>query len=94
MVENKIYHSSSIQLIIKVIASPNNQNNQINSLSNARNYQNNLFAINMNNGTNLISKFRNQFSLLDTEAFSDQVIDNALRLNNNDFNKAFESLFN
>ena len=48
----------------------------------------------MNNGTNLISKFRNQFSLLDTEMFSDQVIDNALRLNNNDFNKAFESLFN
>lgn len=94
MVENKIYHSSSIQLIIKVIASPNNQNNQINSLSNARNYQNNPFAINMNNGTNLISKFRNQFSLLDTEMFSDQVIDNALRLNNNDFNKAFESLFN
>ena len=93
-VENKIYHSSLIELTIKVISAPNIINNQLQSNihPNFGNFQNPIR--NNNNISNSILMFRNQFNLFDIETYSDQKIEAALRENNNDFYKAFESLFN
>ena len=92
-VENKIYHSSSIEFTIKVNSIPNIQNNQN---LNYGNFQNLPFMDNFNNqnNNNLILNFRRTFSLFDTDLYSDQRIEDALRANNNDFNQTFESLFN
>ena len=93
-VENKIYHSSLIELSIKVISAPNIINNQLqnNIQQNLGNFQNPI--LNNNIISNPILMFRNQFNLFDIETYNDQIIENALRENNNDFSKAFESLFN
>ena len=108
MVENIIYSNSVIELTVNVIAPRNNQNNQQNNnfgmnnnipFNNNINNLNNINDINNpflqnNNNNNLVSAFREQFTLFDNECISDERIQNALMVNNNDFNKAFESLFN
>ena len=108
MVENIIYSNSVIELTVNVIAPRNNQNNQQNNnfgmnnnipFNNNINNLNNINDINNpflqnNNNNNLVSAFREQFTLFDYESISDERIQNALMVNNNDFNKAFESLFN
>ena len=109
MIENKVYKSSSIELTINVVAPIINENNQQNSNNNINNFgiNNNLnINNNINNYNNLnsnpflnnddnngVSRFREQFSLFDYENIPDERIMNALLLNNNDFNKAFASLF-
>ena len=109
MIENKVYKSSSIELTINVVAPIINENNQQNSNNNINNFgiNNNLnLNNNINNYNNLnsnpflnnddnngVSRFREQFSLFDYENIPDERIMNALLLNNNDFNKAFASLF-
>ena len=109
MVENKVYKSSSIELTINVVAPIINENNQQNNNNNINNFgiNNNLnLNNNINNYNNLnsnpflnnddnngVSRFREQFSLFDYENIPDERIMNALLLNNNDFNKAFASLF-
>ena len=109
MIENKVYKSSSIELTINVVAPIINENNQQNNNNNINNFgiNNNLnLNNNINNYNNLnsnpflnnddnngVSRFREQFSLFDYENIPDERIMNALLLNNNDFNKAFASLF-
>ena len=109
MIENKVYKSSSIELTINVVAPIINENNQQNNNNNINNFgiNNNLnINNNINNYNNLnsnpflnnddnngVSRFREQFSLFDYENIPDERIMNALLLNNNDFNKAFASLF-
>ena len=109
MIENKVYKSSSIELTINVVAPIINENNQHNNNNNINNFgiNNNLnINNNINNYNNLnsnpflnnddnngVSRFREQFSLFDYENIPDERIMNALLLNNNDFNKAFASLF-
>ena len=107
MIENKVYKSSSIELTINVVAPIINENNQQNNNMNNFGINNNLnFNNNLNNYNNLnsnpflnnddnngVSRFREQFSLFDYENIPDERIMNALLLNNNDFNKAFASLF-
>ena len=109
MIENKVYKSSSIELTINVVAPIINENNQQNSNNNINNFgiNNNLnISNNINNYNNLnsnpflnnddnngVSRFREQFSLFDYECIPDEKIKNALMTNNNDFNKAFASLF-
>ena len=105
MVEDKVYNLSAIELTINVIAGQNirqnnNQNNNFgNNLNNMNNsYQPNPFLanndINNINNNNQISSFRQTFSLFDYETITDDKIQEALLINNNDFNKAFESLYN
>lgn len=98
--ENKIYSSSTIELTINVIAPRHIENNQINNLNfnnnpinNNLNNINNQFMQNLNNNNNNIASFREQFSLFDYDNLPDEIILNALMSCNNDFNKAFESLF-
>ena len=108
MIENKVYKSSSIELTINVVAPIINENNQQNNNNNINNFgiNNNLNINNninnynnlnsnpfLNNDDNGVSRFREQFSLFDYENIPDERIMNALLLNNNDFNKAFASLF-
>ena len=108
MVENVIYSSSYIELTVNVIHRPNFQNNNIpNNLRFNNNpiFENNINNLNIDNrpnpfiqnnldNDNIVPKFRETFQLYDYEGVSDERIKNALMLNNNDFNKAFESLFN
>ena len=104
MVENKIYANSVIELTVNVVASQNIQNNQQNNNfgipfnNNINNFNhmndiNNPFLQNNNNNNNLVSDFREQFTLFDYDSITDERIQNALMTNDNDFNKAFESLF-
>ena len=106
MIDNKVYNSSKIELTVNVISSQNNQNNILaNNLGVQNNppFQNNFNNINTNpfwqslNGNqelnNNISAFRKEFNLYDFELCSDETIKNALIINDNDFGKAFESLF-
>ena len=105
MVENIIYSNSVIELTVNVIAPRNNQNNQQNNnfgmnnnipFNNNINNLNNLNDINnpfLQNNNNLVSAFREQFTLFDYDSITDERIQNALMTNDNDFNKAFESLF-
>ena len=103
MVENKIYNSSAIELTVNVVSPINIENNQQNNNFRINNNQpfNNNINFNNNNDpywqnldNNFVSAFREHFTLFDYENVSDEKIKNALRENNNDFNKAFESLFN
>ena len=109
MVENMIYSSSKIELTVNVITRLNFQNNIFpnNSESNnnpqPRNNINNLnmafqpiplFQNNIDNNNNNVAQFRDFFQLYDYENIPDERIKNALFVNNNDFNKAFEYLFN
>ena len=107
MIENKVYKSSSIELTINVIEpiidENNQQNNNMNNfgINNNLNFNNNLNNYNnlnlnpflQNDVNNIVSTFREQFSLFDYESIPDEKIKNALMTNNNDFNKAFASLF-
>jgi len=108
MIENKVYKSSSIELTINVVAPIINENNQQNNnninnfgINNNLNINNNINNYNNlnsnpflnNDDNNGVSRFREQFSLFDYENIPDERIMNALLLNNNDFNKAFASLF-
>lgn len=102
MVENKIYANSVIELTVNVVASQNIQNNQQNNnlgipFNNNINNFNHMNDINnpflQNNNNNLVSAFREQFTLFDYDSITDERIQNALMTNDNDFNKAFESLF-
>ena len=110
MVENMIYSSSKIELTVNVITRLNFQNNIFPNISGSNNnpqpgnninnlnndfqpiplFQNNID----NNNNNNVAQFRDFFQLYDYENISDERIKNALFVNNNDFNKAFESLFN
>ena len=100
MVENKVYNSSKIELTVNVISPLNKFNNQQKNVglvpnlffNNNLNNPSNPFLQNDNN--NIVSSFREQFSLFDYDNISDERIKNALMANNNDFNKAFESLYN
>ena len=69
----------------------NNNLNINNNINNYNNLNSNPFLNNDDN--NSVSLFREQFSLFDYENIPDERIKNALLLNNNDFNKAFASLF-
>ena len=107
MIENKVYKSSSIELTINVIEPIINENNQQNNnmnnfgINNNLNFNNNLNNYNnlnlnpflQNDVNNIVSTFREQFSLFDYESIPDEKIKSALMTNNNDFNKAFASLF-
>jgi uncharacterized small protein (DUF1192 family) len=101
MVENKIYANSVIELTVNVVASQNIQNNQQNNnlgipFNNNINNFNHMNDINnpfLQNNNNLVSAFREQFTLFDYDSITDERIQNALMTNDNDFNKAFESLF-
>ena len=103
-VENKIYSSSVIELIINVVPPRNVGNNPQNNFNFNQNpplFNNNINNINniinpilQNNNNNLVSTFREQFQLFDYDNIPDERIQNALMVNNNDFNKAFESLYN
>ena len=100
--ENKIYNSSAIELTVNVISPINKENNQqnnkfginINQDFNIINEDYNYKPFWPNLDNNSVSSFREQFSLFDYENISDEKIKKALIENNNDFNKAFESLFN
>ena len=105
MVEDKVYNLSAIELTINVIAGQNirQNNNQNNNFGNNLNNMNNSYRpnpflanndINNINNNNQISSFRQTFSLFDYETITDDEIQEALLINNNDFNKAFESLYN
>ena len=102
MAENKIYNSSAIELTVNVISPINKENNQqnnkfginINQDFNIINEDYNYKPFWPNLDNNSVSSFREQFSLFDYENISDEKIKKALIENNNDFNKAFESLFN
>ena len=59
----------------------NQEQNMNNNLSGPENY------------SNLIIRFKEQFSLYNSD-FSDEIIEQVLKNNNNDFNKAFEALYN
>ena len=103
MVENKVYNSSKIELTVNVISPLNKFNNQQKNVGLEPNlfFNNNLNNLNnpsnpflQNDNNNIVSSFREQFSLFDYDNISDERIKNALMANNNDFNKAFESLYN
>ena len=108
MVENVIYSSSYIELTVNVISRPNFQNNILPNnlrLNNNPMFENNINNLNIENrpnpffqnnidNNNIVPKFREMFQLYDYENISDERIQNALMINNNDFNKAFEFLFN
>ena len=106
MINNKVYNSSKIELTVNVVSSQNNQNtNMLQNnfgVQNNPHFQNNFnninpFLQNINgnqNQNNNISAFRDQFNLYDIELYPDERIQNALMTNDNDFNKAFESLYN
>ena len=69
-------------------------NNNLNFNNNLNNYNNlNLNPFLQNDVNNIVSTFREQFSLFDYESIPDEKIKSALMTNNNDFNKAFASLF-
>ena len=103
MINNKAYNSSKIELTVNVVSSQNNKNNMLPNNFGVQNnppLQNNFngvnpFLQNINqNQNNNISAFRDQFNLYDIELYPDERIQNALMTNDNDFNKAFESLYN
>lgn len=107
MVDNKVYNSSKIELTVNVVSPQNNQNNNIPNnfgvlnnppfQSNFNNTNINPFFQNINgnqNQNNNISAFREQFNLYDIDLYPDERIHNALMMYDNDFNKAFESLYN
>lgn len=107
---NKVYNSSKIELTLNVVspqniqnnifqgslASQNNpflQNNNFNNIniSNPFNSNNNL---NQEDQNNIVSIFRAMFDLYDDEAYPDERIKEAMMNNDNDYNKAFASLYN
>ncbi len=107
---NRVYNSSKIELTLNVVspqniqnnifqgslASQNNpflQNNNFNNIniSNPFNSNNNL---NQEDQNNIVSIFRAMFDLYDDEAYPDERIKEAMMNNDNDYNKAFASLYN
>ena len=107
---NRVYNSSKIELTLNVVspqniqnnifqgslASQNNpflQNNNFNNIniSNPFNSNNNL---NQEEQNNIVSIFRAMFDLYDDEAYPDERIKEAMMNNDNDYNKAFASLYN
>ena len=96
----------TINVVAPIINENNQQNNNNNNINNFGINNNLNINNNINNYNNLnsnpflnnddnngVSRFREQFSLFDYENIPDERIMNALLLNNNDFNKAFASLF-
>ena len=103
-INNKIYNSS-FELTVEVLDNHNNNNPQNNFQPNLafpegimpggnfnpeqnRN-RNELFPIDY---SDLVIKFKEKFDLYNSD-FSDDMIEEALKSNNNDFNKVFESLY-
>ena len=106
-INNKIYNSFFV-LTVEVLDN-HNKNNQKNNFQDNFAYaegiipgdnfgnfnleqnriRNELFGINY---TNLVLRFKEQFSLYNSD-FSDEMIEQALKRNDNDFNKAFGALY-
>lgn len=107
---NRVYNSSKIELTLNVVSPQNIQNNIFQgSLASQNNpfLQNNNFNninisgpfvsgdnLNQEDQNNIVSIFRAMFDLYDDEAYPDERIKEAMMNNDNDYNKAFASLYN
>lgn len=106
-INNKIYNSS-FELTVEVLDNQNNNDQQNNFRPNfaypegimpGGNFGNFNAELNMNRNelfpidySDLVIKFKEKFDLYNSD-FSDEMIEEALKGNNNDFNKAFGALY-
>jgi hypothetical protein len=91
MINNKKYNST-FELTIDVLENYLKNDYQAPSFLNNNQMQNNL--VDFSTTEQMVNNFKIQFQLYNNDIISDEKIENVLRKNNFDFNKAFEDLFN
>ena len=91
MVNNKKYNSA-FELTVDVLDNHINNDYQIPSYLKDNQMQN-MDMINFQNVQQMINNFKIKFELYNNDIITDEKIEIALKNNNYDFNKAFESLF-
>jgi len=89
-IQNNIFQGSLASQNNPFLQNNGNNFNNIN-ISNPFNSNNNL---NQEDQNNIVSIFRAMFDLYDDEAYPDERIKEAMMNNDNDYNKAFASLYN
>ena len=102
---NKKMFNSYFEIIVNILENGQNQNFGANNFQQNFDYPKgimpgvNLGNVNMNEGfgagvnIEMILRFKDQFSLFNNDLITDEKIEQALKRNNFDFNKAFESLY-